>query len=301
MKVFFLLLAFLIIDPTKVSKINSLKSEAKKAYMAGDFKKAIEKYRYLRDSLGVKEEEVDMNLANSYFQLNDTTNALNTYSPLTQSSNAKIKSWANQQAGVVTNRQGKFEEALNYFKQALKAEPNNDQARYNYEMVKKKLEEKKKQDQKQNQDKNNQDKKDDQNKDQQNKDKKDQQDKDQKNKDQKDKQDKDKKDDQKKDQQNKDQQNKDKKDQQQKDQEQKDKEKKEKEQQEKQQQQKDKDKKDDKKDDQSTPMSDKMKDMKIGEEKAKMILEAMKNQEVQYLQQNKRKATKPKDKGKPDW
>jgi hypothetical protein len=27
----------------------------------------------------------------------------------------------------------------------------------------------------------------------------------------------------------------------------------------------------------------------------------MKNQEIQYLQQNKRKATKPRDKGKPDW
>ena len=41
--------------------------------------------------------------------------------------------------------------------------------------------------------------------------------------------------------------------------------------------------------------------MKISEEKAKMILEAMKNQEIQYLQQNKRKATKPKDRSKPDW
>ncbi len=46
---------------------------------------------------------------------------------------------------------------------------------------------------------------------------------------------------------------------------------------------------------------EKMKDMKISEEKAKMILEAMKNQEAQYLQQNKRKATKPQNKGKPDW
>jgi hypothetical protein len=32
-----------------------------------------------------------------------------------------------------------------------------------------------------------------------------------------------------------------------------------------------------------------------------MLLEAMKNQEIQYLQQTKRKATKPKEKGKPDW
>jgi len=237
----------------------------------------------------VDEEEVAMNLANAFFNVNDTASALNRYQPLSVSGNSKIKSWANQQMGVVANRQGKFEEALNYFKQAMKAEPNNEQARYNYEMVKKKLEEKKKQEQ-QNKDKNNQDKKDDQKKDQ-NKDQKDQQNKDQKDKqDQKDKKDKENKD--KQDQQKKDQKDK----QDQKDKEQKDKEQKQKEQQRKEQQQKD-----EKKDKQDPSLSEKLKDMKISEEKAKMILEAMKNQEVQYLQQNKRKATKPRDKGKPDW
>lgn len=275
-----LFVAFLLfIDPSKVSQVNKLKSEAKTAYLAGDMKTAIAKYTFLVDSLQVDEDEVEMNLANAYFNLNDTSNAVNRYQPLSASGNSKINSQANQQMGVMANRQGKFEEALNHFKQAMKAEPNNEQARYNYEMVKKKLEEKKKQEQ-QNKDKNNQDKKDDQKKDQ----------KDQQNKDQKDKQDqKDKKD----------QQNKDKKDEKkdQKDKEQKDKEQKEKEQQKKDQQ----DKKDEKKEKPDPSLSDKLKDMKISEEKAKMILEAMKNQEVQYLQQNKRKATRPKDKGKPDW
>src|SRR5258706_7964269 len=285
----FLFSVILSIDPSKISKINSLKSEAKKAYLAGEMKTAIEKYKFLVDSLHVDEEEVAMNLANAFFNVNDTASALNRYQPLSVSGNSKIKSWANQQMGVVANRQGKFEEALNYFKQAMKAEPNNEQARYNYEMVKKKLEEKKKQEQ-QNKDKNNQDKKDDQKKDQ-NKDQKDQQNKDQKDKkDQKYKKDKENKD--KQDQQKKDQKDK----QDQKDKEQKDKEQKQKEQQRKEQQQKD-----EKKDKQDPSLSEKLKDMKISEEKAKMILEAMKNQEVQYLQQNKRKATKPRDKGKPDW
>jgi hypothetical protein len=297
MKLFGILLfaSLLSIDPSKVSKINSLKSEAKKAYLAGDMKTAIEKYKFLVDSLHVDEEEVAMNLANAYFNANDTTSAFNRYQPLSGSTDAKIRSWANQQMGVVANRQGKFEEALNYFKQAMKAEPNNEQARYNYEMVKKKLEEQKKQ-QQQNKDKNNQDKKDDQKKDQ--KDQKDQQNKDQ-NKDQKDKQDqKDKKDQQNKDKQ--DQQKKDQKDKQdQKDKEQKDKEQNEKEKQQKEQEKKDQQNKDEKKPDPS--LSDKLKEMKISEEKAKMILEAMKNQEIQYLQQNKRKSSKPKDRGKPDW
>ena len=51
----------------------------------------------------------------------------------------------------------------------------------------------------------------------------------------------------------------------------------------------------------SPQLSEKLEQMKISEEKAKMILDAMKNQEIQYLQQNKRKATVPKDKAKPDW
>ncbi|HCW07874.1 MAG TPA: hypothetical protein DGG95_10985 [Cytophagales bacterium] len=280
----------LSIDPNKVSKINSLKAEAKKAYLAGDFKTAIEKYRYLKDSLGVTEEELAMNLANSYFQKNDTANAFNTYQPLTASSNRKIKSWSNQQLGVMANRQGKFEEALNHFKEAIKAEPENEQAKFNYEMVKKKLDEQKKQ-QNKDQNKDNKDKKDDKNRDQKNN--KDQQNKDQQNKDQKDNQDQ-------KDQQKKEQEKKDQKDQQSKDQKDKEQKEKEKEQQQKEQEKKDQQNKDEKnKPDPS--LSEKLKDMKISEQKAKMILEAMKNQEVQYLQQNRRKATKPKDKGKPDW
>lgn len=283
----FLLATLLFTDLDKIGKINSAKSEAKKAFLAGDFTTAIKKYTYLIDSLGVNEDEVRANLASAYFQANDTTGALNNYQRLTQSANKKISSVANQQLGVMANNQEKLEESLNYFKQALKASPENDEARYNYEIVKKKLEEKKKQDQ-QNKDQKNQDKKDDQKKDQkdQQKDKKDQEKKDQEKKDQE-KKDQEKKDQEKKDQDKKDQKEKDPKDQ------------KEKEQKEKEQQEKDEKNKDKK--DIPPSVSEKLKEMQMSEEKAKMILEAMKNQEVQYLQQNKRKATKPKDKGKPDW
>ena len=282
-------LLLLLTDFDKIGKINSLKSEAKKAYTKGDFKTAIEKYKYLVDSLGIKEEEVLLNLANSYFHEKDTANVQNAYLPLTQSKDTKLNSIANQQLGVVANRQGKLEEALNYFKQALKTAPDNEGARFNYEMVKKKLEDKKKQEQKDKDKENKDDKKDD--KKDQKKDQKDKQNKDQK---EKDKKDQEKKDQEKKDQEKKDKDQKDKKDQ---SKEEKDKEKKDKEE----QQKEDEKKKEKEKQDNKPSPSEKLKDMNISEEKAKMILEAMKNQEVQYLQQNKRKATKPKDKGKPDW
>lgn len=277
-----------LVDPGKIARINTYKKEAKKAYLEGDFKTAITKYRYLVDSLKVNEEEVLMNLANAYYQANDTAQALSGFQSLSQSRVPAMRSKAEQQLGVMANKQGKTEEALDHFKQAVKADPTNEDARYNYELLKKKLEEKKKQEQqKQNQDQ----QKKDQNKEQQEKDKQDQEKKEQQDKkDQQKKEEQDKKDQQKQDQQKDDQQKQDEKEKQ--DKEQKEKEQKEKEQKE----QQEKEKKELPKE-----VMDKLKQMNMSEEKARMILEAMKNQEIQYLQQNKRKTTKPRERGKPDW
>lgn len=272
-----LITILLMIGPGDIAKINSLKAEAKKAYLSGDYETAIKKYRYLVDSAQVQEDEVMMNLAGSYFQRNDTTNAVNAYTPVTQSQNNKLRSIANQQLGILNNREGKYEEALQYFKQAIKSDATNDEARYNYEMLKKKLEEKKKEDEKKNKDKNKDNKDQKQEQDQENKDKEseDKKKQDQENKDQKDE--KSKEDQEKEDQEKKDEEKKD-------------------------PQQKDKEQKDSEEKNEMPPsVKDKLKDMEMTEEKAQMILEAMKNQEKQYLQQNKRKGTKPKDKGKPDW
>jgi len=46
---------------------------------------------------------------------------------------------------------------------------------------------------------------------------------------------------------------------------------------------------------------EKLEELNLTEEKARMILEAMKNNEIQYIQQNRRKPTKKSDSSKPDW
>jgi tetratricopeptide (TPR) repeat protein len=146
-------------DPWKIGRINSKKKEARQAYSAGDYKKAIQTYRYLADSLGVAEDEITYNLANAYYLTKDTANAQSYYATASQSDKPYIRSRAEQQLGMMANRTGKQEIALNHFKQAVKADPQNDDARYNYEMLKKKLnEEKEKQDKKDQQDKNKPDK-----------------------------------------------------------------------------------------------------------------------------------------------
>ena len=145
--VVFLTAALFLSDIDNIALINSLKSEAKKAYQSGNYKVAAEKYRFLVDSLQVNEDGVMLNLANALFQANDTAHARPRYQALAQSSSPKMRSLSNLQLGVVANRAGKYEEALEYFKQALRADPTNEEARYNYEMVKKKLEDQKKQEQ----------------------------------------------------------------------------------------------------------------------------------------------------------
>jgi Ca-activated chloride channel family protein len=130
-------------DPWKIGRINGKKKEARQAYSAGDYKKAIQTYRYLVDSLGVSEDEITFNLANAYYLTKDTANAQSHYATASQSEKPYIRSRAEQQLGMMANRSGKQEEALNHFKQAIKADPQNDDARYDYEMLKKKLNEEK--------------------------------------------------------------------------------------------------------------------------------------------------------------
>lgn len=292
-----LLVAISFNDLDRIATINKVKKEAKTAFNAGDYKIAAEKYAFLIDSMDVNDDNVRLNLANAYYQLKDTTQALNGYSDLLQSNNKVVKSVAHQQLGVMSNREKKIDEALDHFKDALRANPNNEDARYNYELLKKIKKEQEEQ-QKQQQDKNkDQDK---ENKDEQNKDQEQQQ-----NKEQQDKENQEKKEDQEKkdqEQQNKDQkkdgegeEDQDKKAEQQEE---------EKEGEEKKEEQKPEEGEENK--DQKTP-DDKMNSVKdklegkLTPEKANMILEAMRGKEIQYLQQNRRKPTKKKDSTKPDW
>lgn len=280
MKVFLLIaLSSLVwVDPATVKKINDAKAAAEEAFKQGNYTAAIKHYQYLVDSLGVREDEVILNLANASYLAKDTASAFNHYHSVSESPKTDIRSKAYQQLGIMANQQGRAEEALNFFKQAIKTEPSNDDARYNYEMLKKKLEEKKKQQEEQQQQNKDDKKQDPQNQDQQ----KEQQEKNQQ------------------DQKEKDEQSK---DQQQKDQEQQEKEQKEQEEKEKQEQeeQQEQEKKEAEREEMPNLDREKLEQMKISEEKARMILEAMKNQEKQYLQQQKRKPTQSRDRNKPDW
>lgn len=291
-------------DSKGISEINSLKKQAQEAYQAGSYQRSADTYSYLVDTLNIADENAIMNLANSYYKLEDTENALSTYQRLGDSKDKQLKSQAYQQMGVLSKDPKTLEKALAFFKESIKSDPTNNDARYNYELVKKKLQEQEKQDEnQQDQDKQDKDQDKDQekeeNKDSQNQEKSENQDKNQEEKEQ-----------------NKEEQNeeskeqeseegeKSKEEQEQEQQQKEGEEGEENEEQEKQQQQEGEEQENDKDQEQKSPQqstADKLEEMNISEEKAKMILEALKNSEIQYIQQNRRKPTKRKDSNKPDW
>jgi len=273
-----IIIIFLFINPLsdldKIARINKAKKEAERAYLAKDYSLANAKYLYLKDSLGVTDDKLLLNLANTQYLLKDSANALNSYSTLKDSPDREISSIAYQQLGTMQFNSKKYKEALNQYKSALKENPGNDDARYNYELLKKLVKEQEEQ-QKQNKDKNKE-----QNKDQKDPEKQDQQQEqnkeDQENQDQEEQQDQEKQDQQEKD--------------------------KEQEKQEQEEENPDEEKQEEEQESKPNPIDEeKLKEMKISKEKAKLILEAMKNNEIQYIQQNKRKAKKKKDPTKPDW
>ncbi len=298
-----------ITDPvTKIAKSNRLKKEAKVALNEGNLESAVSSYIQLLDSMEVVDDVARLNLANAayllsyggdniglmsdissgkkqvqdsaalsqisddlqYFNIADTN-----YRTLKDSDEPTVASSAFNQMGIISyklseqspdERESFIQSSLSHFKGSLKKNPENEAARYNYELLKKLIrqqEEEEKQDQ--DQDKQDEQKKDEENKDQEKKDqeKKDQQDQEKKDQEKQENQDQEKKDEQNKDQQKQDDQP--------------------------------------QEEDPMQKIKDKLKEMNISPEKAQMILEAMKNNEVQYVQQNKRKASKRKRSDKPDW
>ena len=313
----FILIFTSITDPVnRIAKSNALKKEARNFYDEENYQAAITAYGQLLDSLLVQDEDAKLNMANAAYLLayGDTETlgilseasenpesldeaavekaseslkyasiASNNYDYLANKGQDKaIASSAFNQKGIIAykrsevakaeEKKGLTEQALNDFKNSLRKNPTNESARYNYELLKKLIREQEQQEQ------DNED----------NKDEKEKQDEEKKDQEQKDKQDQQEKDEEQKDQEKKDQEQQENKDQQNKE-----------EQEKKEEQDSDQEKPEEQ--DPLEKLKEKLEEMNISPEKAQMILEAMKNSEVQYVQQNKRKATKKKDSSKPDW
>lgn len=137
---FYIILLFLNLRSlTNVSQRNALKIEAGKAFYKKDYPLAAKKYEELANISYNLEPEARLNLAHAYFSINDTTKALKEYKKLVRLNNVGISTSAMIQVGVIETMIGDSTGAMNLFKIALQNDNENKVARYNYELLRKKL------------------------------------------------------------------------------------------------------------------------------------------------------------------
>lgn len=274
----FLAFTLLMIEPplsrfNDIARSNAQIRAAKDALDKGDYENAIRSYRRLIDSLGMDDSQLKLNLAHALHKNNQSEEAVKAYQELSLSNNLNHRSIASQQLGNIASANKDYQSAIQHYKSALKANPANEEARYNFELAKRLLDKQKEE----NPDSDNQEEKEQENQDQQ-------------------------------------------KDNQQGEGEKEEKEREKGEENEEtgeEQQQKGEAEKqtekmnenpeqqearpEDQRMEQMQNLKERLEEMKMNEETAMMILEALRNQEVQYLQQMRRKATQNRKSGKPDW
>ncbi len=132
-----LLWVFLIIpgDWKKISITNEALASAEKSFKEADYENSVRNHLSLLEDHGLDHPEVRFNLALSYHNNGQEEDAKKTYEPLISVDANNIPSFAANQQGVLLGNEKKYQEALSYFKTALLKDPENEQARYNYEVL----------------------------------------------------------------------------------------------------------------------------------------------------------------------
>ena len=123
------------IEVTKIARTNRLITEAEQSYTSGQYVLALVKYRYLTNSMQIRDSRILLNLAHCYFLNNDHYQAQKYYEQVRNSSSTTISSVAFQQLGVIALENKEYKKALDYFRQSLAVDPGNEHSRYNFELV----------------------------------------------------------------------------------------------------------------------------------------------------------------------
>ncbi|WP_158859914.1 tetratricopeptide repeat protein [Lunatibacter salilacus] len=155
-----LVVVFLLI-PTSWKKIgakNSAIYEAEQAYIATDFEQSVRQHLGLIADHELRTPEVKFNLALSYQNNGQEEEAKKTYEEVIRSENKTLASFSANQVGVLEGRENNHKDALAYFKSALIQNPDNEMARYNYELLSRWLEENEEEKDKEEKDQEDQDK-----------------------------------------------------------------------------------------------------------------------------------------------
>ena len=125
----------------KIAEINEHTQKAEVAFKLKRYAEAVKNYEYLAYQIGDKDPVLLLNLAHAYRMNNQLDKARKGYEKCVKSSDPKLRSVAWEQMGTLSAKTQDYRQALTFYKRALVANFQNQQARYNYEMLKKYLRE----------------------------------------------------------------------------------------------------------------------------------------------------------------
>lgn len=128
---------------TKVTIRNKAIKEAQLAYKDNDFAEASFQYQLLGSTSFFTPPEVTLNLAHALFENNDTIQARRKYAQLISIKEPALVSTTYSQLGLIFCAEKDTAQALTLFKEALILKPDNDLARFNYELLKRRYHPKK--------------------------------------------------------------------------------------------------------------------------------------------------------------
>lgn len=122
-----------------ISRSNYAKSQAEIAYIEKDYRKAADLYRQITYGSVFIEPASRLYLAHSYFNLDSLDSAFAHYGLLTNVQDHSIASKANTQLAVISTTRKDTVAALQYLQLALRQNPQNGKARYDFELLKKRF------------------------------------------------------------------------------------------------------------------------------------------------------------------
>lgn len=121
-----------------ISHANRDKTEAESAYLGKDYRNAARLYHEIAYGSLFAEPASRLYLAHAYFYLDSLEKARLHYKLLVNVDDQDVASKANTQLAILATQDSHDTlEALNYLKTALRLAPSNENARFNYELLKK--------------------------------------------------------------------------------------------------------------------------------------------------------------------
>ncbi|MBK0403894.1 tetratricopeptide repeat protein [Adhaeribacter sp. BT258] len=128
-------------DFQHIAERNARNQQAVEAFAKGDYATAVKNFEYLVYEIRDDDPRLLLNLAHAYRKNNQLDKAQKAYEKCLKNPNAWLRSIALEQLGTLNARLKDYRKALTFYKRAMIADAGNEQARYNYEMLKKYLRE----------------------------------------------------------------------------------------------------------------------------------------------------------------